>query len=426
MSTLDPLARAFLVVDVIHDETGAPSPRLRFSATYGADGGDGASDDSDLVGVAASKHFCFPEYVPSDLTSILPAERARPEQYTFSLTESDGSRTTGYCRRFLLPAWAPGTPSSRASSPAERRGSPFSSNTSSARRNTSNPSSPATPRPPTRASSSSPVAAYLRALCARLSHPPARSSRSPLRWHRVGTGFPSEAFFLPRAPRSRADGHDPDVRFARLMFQGVTVHATVALFAAVFRTSRGDKRRRLIAPSPPPCISGGFVVSHGAAYLPPPHPEAFVEYLTAPMPFLVELPTSLLPAMRALPTEEVFHLNLDGGEYTYFPEDLDALPTRPTRALQSALEAQMRSVRHDESHRRRVSKIFLRGIGAVPAVRDERGARTAEPTPSPPAARWLDQDAFEAARDQTHARDAPSRARNHASVPVTRANVWRR
>ena len=55
MSTLDPLARAFLVVDVIHDETGAPSPRLRFSATYGADGGDGTSDDSDLVKVAASK-----------------------------------------------------------------------------------------------------------------------------------------------------------------------------------------------------------------------------------------------------------------------------------------------------------------------------------------------------------------------------------
>ena len=53
-------------------------------------------------------------------------------------------------------------------------------------------------------------------------------------------------------------------------------------------------------------------------------PAAFVEYLTAPMPFLVGLPTSLLPAMRALPTEEVFHLNLDDGEYTYFPEDLDA------------------------------------------------------------------------------------------------------
>ena len=80
MSTLDPLARAFLVVDVIHDETGAPSPRLRFSATYGADGGDGTSDDSDLVKVAASSRpSCFPEYVPSDLTSILPAERARPD-----------------------------------------------------------------------------------------------------------------------------------------------------------------------------------------------------------------------------------------------------------------------------------------------------------------------------------------------------------
>ena len=37
-------------------------------------------------------------------------------------------------------------------------------------------------------------------------------------------------------------------------------------------------------------------------------PAAFIDYLTAPMPFLVGLPAALMPAMRQLPTEEVFTL----------------------------------------------------------------------------------------------------------------------
>jgi hypothetical protein len=31
-------------------------------------------------------------------------------------------------------------------------------------------------------------------------------------------------------------------------------------------------------------------------------------------------------------------VDLDSGEYTYFPEDYEALPTRPVRALQHVLE----------------------------------------------------------------------------------------
>ena len=67
-------------------------------------------------------------------------------------------------------------------------------------------------------------------------------------------------------------------------------------------------------------------------------PRAFVDYLTAPMPFLVGLHSSLVPEMRALPTEDIFHLDLDGGECSHFPEDLDSMPTRTTQTLQSALK----------------------------------------------------------------------------------------
>ena len=412
-STLDPLARAFLVVDVIHDETGAPSPRLRFSATYGADGGDGTSDDSDLVKVAASKHFCFPEHVPSDLTSLLPAERARPEQYTFSLTESDGSRTTGYCRRFLPPGEGARYPV--VACILSRRTTWFTFFFQHLERAEEHVhsllSGDATPPG---AFSSSPVAAYLRALCARPVPPPGALVAVPLPWHRVGTGFPSEA--SSRAPAApRADGHDPDVRFAPLMFQGVTVHATLALFAALC-----FERRVVISGGDLSTLSAA-VHAAAASLFPmrwqhiflPLTPAAFVEYLTAPMPFLVGLPTSLLPAVRALPTEEVFHLNLDDGEYTYFPEDLDALPTRPTRALQSALEAQMRTVRHDDAA---IAAAFRKFFSAV--LGPYRRYVTSEGEREPPrdavaaGGLWLDQDAFEAAAPTRRTREMLRRARN--------------
>jgi hypothetical protein len=100
-SSSAPVARAFLVIHVTHDDAGAPAPKLCLKATYGLDGGVGTSDDSDLVKVASEKHFCFPEFTPGSLSSIVPTERMKPEQYTFSLTEGDGSRTVGFCRRFL-------------------------------------------------------------------------------------------------------------------------------------------------------------------------------------------------------------------------------------------------------------------------------------------------------------------------------------
>jgi|AntAceMinimDraft_1070359.scaffolds.fasta_scaffold03491_4 hypothetical protein len=106
-SSCAPVARAFFVIHVVHDDVGAPTPRLCLRATYGLGGGAGTGEDEDLVAVASGKHFCFPEFTfaPGSITSIVPStERVRPEQYTFSLTEGDGTRTVGFCRRFLPPS----------------------------------------------------------------------------------------------------------------------------------------------------------------------------------------------------------------------------------------------------------------------------------------------------------------------------------
>ena len=389
MSTLDPLARAFLVVDVIHDETGAPSPRLRFSATYGADGGDGTSDDSRILSRWPRRSISFPRVRPLR-PDVHPARRACAARAVHLQPDRIGRvKDHGLLSTILPPGVGARYPvvacilSRRTTwftfffqhlERAEEHIQPLLSGDA------------ASPNPG--ASSSSPVAAYLRALCARPVPSPGALVAVPLPWHRVGTGFPSDG----RLPRARS-------RSARTATTPTSV------------SPRSCSRASLFTPPSrcsPRCVSNVAVVISGgdlwalsaavhaaaASLFPmrwqhsflPLTPAAFVEYLTAPMPFLVGLPTSLLPAMRALPTEEVFHLNLDDGEYTYFPEDLDALPTRPTRALQSALEAQMRSVRHDDAAIAAAFRKFFSAVWAVPAARDERGEREPPNDAEPPPA----------------------------------------
>jgi hypothetical protein len=117
MSSSAPVARAFFVVHVAHDHRGAPVPAVAARATYGIDGGEGTHADAELVKVATAKHFCFPEFVAApgasaldSLAAIVPTERMKPEQYTFCLTEGDGSRTIGFCRRSLPPGAGPRYP----------------------------------------------------------------------------------------------------------------------------------------------------------------------------------------------------------------------------------------------------------------------------------------------------------------------------
>ena len=104
-----PVARAFLVVRLERagDDLRSVVSRACVSATYGADGGDGTEHDRELVATVHAKNFAFPE---RDLSQAIcdaaeggGGDAAPPLTYTFSLTEGDGSRTTGFCRR-IAPA----------------------------------------------------------------------------------------------------------------------------------------------------------------------------------------------------------------------------------------------------------------------------------------------------------------------------------
>ena len=135
----------------------------------------------------------------------------------------------------------------------------------------------------------------------------------------------------------------------------------VALFAALL-----FERRVVISGSDTGAVAGA-VHAAAASIAPfkwhhiflPILPHQFLEYLTAPMPFLVGVHASCLPFIKKLPTEEVFHLNLDSGEYTYFESDLDALPGRPRRALELKLQQQLEQPRLDDERVCHAFRVFL-------------------------------------------------------------------
>ncbi len=70
-------------------------------------------------------------------------------------------------------------------------------------------------------------------------------------------------------------------------------------------------------------------------------PMSFMDYLTAPMPFLVGLPAQLLPSLKHIPMDEVTIIDLDLGKCEPTPgssrDDAASLPWRP--ALEAALHA---------------------------------------------------------------------------------------
>ena len=99
-------------------------------------------------------------------------------------------------------------------------------------------------------------------------------------------------------------------------------------------------------------------------------PAELMEYLTAPMPFVVGLPTQLMSAYEKVPKEEVFLLNLDDGSYTYFAEDFELVPKRIANKLQKTLESERELGRREHRRRRRKlrqdhSKVTTRGTSNI-------------------------------------------------------------
>ena len=357
-----PVARAFLVVRLERagDDLRSVVPRACVSATYGADGGDGTTHDRELVATVHAKNFAFPE---RDLSQAIcdaaeggGGDAAPPLTYTFSLTEGDGSRTTGFCRR-IAPAReydGDGHSSGVIVACILSRNAWFSffeeALASIDERVRALPQLRAPPSPPPRASLGDELPAegdlgrFMRELCARPTPAPGAVVVVPFPWHEPGTAYPSQIeLAAPTAggPNgSNGNASNPDVKFASLLRQPGGTYAVVSLFAALLM-----ERRVVISGSDLRRVSQAVVAANAAMYplawqhiYLPLMPRAFVDYLTAPMPFLVGLHSSLVPEMRALPTEDIFHLDLDGGECSHFPEDLDSMPTRTTQTLQSALK----------------------------------------------------------------------------------------
>ena len=399
MSSSGPAARAFLVVRVVHDATGAPVPTMCLRATYGADGATGASEDADLVEQVAAKHFCFPEFIKGSLTSVTPTERMKAEQYTFSLTEGDGSRVTGVCRRFLPPGEGLRYPVVACVLTANHDWVALFFDVLEMVEPHLVAVPPLAPADaPTDATVDLPpdalAAVFLRAVCARPAAAPGSQMVIPLPWHPPGTGFPGEATL--RVPGSNPGGGS-DVRFAPIMFHGGGVHAALALFAAL------THERRVVLSGSDLGVLSSAVRAAAATLRPlawqhiflPLMPAGFVDYLTAPMPFLVGLPAALVPVMKRLPCEEVFHLDLDTGEYTYFPGDLESLPTRPARALQHVLETNLRGVRHDDAAiGAAFRRFFAAVIGSYKRHVISEGERECPADAIAAGGLWLDQEGF--------------------------------
>ena len=423
-----PVARGFLVVRVATGSDGGPEPRLALSDTYAADGGVGSDADARLVAVAASKHFCFPEFVAGDCTSILPAERLRPEQFAFGLTEGDGTRTLGFCRRFLPPGVGPRYPLVACILTKHAWDDVFfeilarvDDRVAAAAADAAARDDPRGTAPTAYAANDrSHVASFLRGACARAPPAPGKALEVPIPWYREGTAFPSVWSFAP--PGAAADGaSSSSTRFAPLLFQGVTPDATLALFAALLH-----ERRVVLSGSDPGSLSAA--VRAAAATLAPARwqhvfvpllPHALLDVLTAPVPFLVGLPSRHAKAFEALPTEEVFHLDLDSGTFVHFPEDLDAMPTRPTRELRSALARQMRAAgRFDDDAVGRAFRTFMRAAFGAYARHARPRAGDANDLPESAieaGGLWLDWDGMLA--------KAPTR-RSRALLDVARHSQW--
>ena len=408
------LARAFFCVGVSVDASGAPAPKLLLRRSFAADGKSNPSGDQ-LVNASFDKHFCFPEYVPGDLTSLMPETHAKPSTYTFALTESDGSQTLGFCRRFLPPGnharypivtcvlsklpwftffWGALEPLDAHVWPLAR---PALFDTSGARPESTNPTLPPDAH----------ITRYLTELCERPAPPPRSEVSASMPWHPPGTALPQRmSLYAPDdgATSSRvAAVAARGLRFAPLL-RGMFTDAQccLALFAALL-----FERRVIISGSDPSAVSRA---AHAAAALIAPFewqhiflpslPHPFLEVCTAPMPFLVGVHAAHAAALGRMPTEEVFRVDLDTGEYTYFPADLDALPSKPRRALEQKLESQIRgSGRIDDAAVVRAFRVFL--SAAVSSYRRHVVPETSERRVPANAlvadGLWLDQSAFEAA-----------------------------
>ena len=174
--------------------------------------------------------------------------------------------------------------------------------------------------------------------------------------------------------------------------------AVLALFAALVH-----ERRVVVTSSRLEALSGAVQAANASLYplswqhiFLPVLPESFLDYLTAPMPFLVGVHASLVPEMKKLPCDDVFVLDLDDGSFTYFEEDFDAMPSGALTLLRVGLLREIERSRGEDSQA--VARVFrtffsstlgpykahIKGVWANPPPKDAIVADSL----------WLDQREF--------------------------------
>ena len=223
---------------------------------------------------------------------------------------------------------------------------------------------------------------------------PGTSTTTPLPWTAfAGIATRSATLYAPNLKKEFNSG----IRFTTLLDVG-HVDAVVALFAALV-----TERRVVVVGSSVSALSGAVHAANAALYpmswqhiFLPLLPEPFLDYLTAPMPFLVGLHSSLLPAMRELPCEDIFILNLDDGSFTYFEEDFDAMPSGPTTLLRVGLLRELERSRGEDAQA--VARVFRTFFSTIlgPYKRHIKGV-VAHPPPKDAISAhslWLDHDEF--------------------------------
>ena len=277
------------------------------------------------------------------------------ETYTFVLTGGDGSRTLGFCRRFLPPGAGPRHPQVLCLLSIH----PWFSLFSTVLQALEPYAFPLADSPVL--SPLSPIAAVLHALCA--AGTPAPGAALPPPRVAGGPGLPSL-----RAPVDRGTGPaNADVFFAPLLWR-VPVPTALNLFAAMLA-----ERRIIITAKDLSALSAAVHAAAAMLYpltwqhiFVPLLPASLLDYLTAPMPFLVGVPAALAPAMRKMPMEETVLLNLDTGVIECFAEDLALLPRTSGSRLAAELSDVLKSrVHNDAAVAGALRTFFLHTLGDV-------------------------------------------------------------
>ena len=289
------------------------------------------------------------------------------ESYTFVLTGGDGSRTLGFCRRFLPPGAGPRHPQVLCLLSSHPWFSLFS-NVLQALEPYAFPLADSSTL-----SVNSPMAAVLKALCA--AGTPAPGAALPPPRVAGGPGLPPL-----RAPVDRGTGlANSDVYFAPLLWR-VPVATALNLFAAMLA-----ERRIIITAKDLSALSAAVHAAAAMLYpltwqhiFLPVLPASLLDYLAAPMPFLVGVPAALAPAMRRLPMEETVLLNLDTGVIECFAEDLALLPRTSGSRLATELSDALKSrVHSDTAVAGALRTFFLHTLGDVRRFVHHRSERPA-------------------------------------------------